>query len=174
MEEERQKTLLHQRADGKPEAVGERELVVHDVRLNVAAVFAAPLVRREARDDEQHQADEQVAAEHRQPDLEQHQADEQVAAEHRQPDLERQRRQEREEAGRLVGRPLEQDADAEVHERLGEVDDFLAHVADRQRRDGQVRLLSPHKPRTKALFTAESCGGTGKGARLVAVVKVVL
>ena len=38
-------------------------------------------------------------------------------------------------------RSLEQNADAEVHKRLGEVDDFFAMIADRQRRHRQIRFL---------------------------------
>jgi len=123
------KTLLHERSDGEPEAVGECELVVQDDGLGVRG-FAArtvrtvPLVRAEACHDEQCHAHDQVRSQHRQPDLE------------------RQRRQEGEEAGRLVHWAPEEDADAEVHEGLGEVDHFLAHVADRQRRHCHVRLLT--------------------------------
>jgi len=116
-------TLLHQRADGKPEAVGERELVVDVVGVGVARVRVVPLVRTEPGDDEQRRADDHVRDQHRDPDLE------------------RQRRQEREEARRLSDRALEENADAEVHERLREVDDSLAYVADGQRRHGNVRLL---------------------------------
>jgi len=49
---------------------------------------------------------------------------------HVDPDLEAERRQEREEAGRVVRRSLEENADAEVHERLGEVDDLFTYEAD--------------------------------------------
>ena len=82
-----------------------------------------PLVGREAREHEQHEADDEVG-EH---DVE--------------PDLDGERREEGEEARVRLRRPLEEDADAEVHERLREVDHLLAHVADRERRDRQVRLL---------------------------------
>jgi len=135
-------TLLHEGADGEPEAVGERELVVQGGVVVVAAAGrrrrrrrglvmmrgAVPLVRTEPRHDEQRQADDDVRGEHRDPDLE------------------RQRRQEREQARRLVDRALEEDADAEVHERLREVDHLLAHVADRQRRHRNVRFLQPLPP----------------------------
>jgi len=82
-------TLLHQRADGKPEAVGQRELVVYDVRVGVALVWAVPLVRTEPSDDKQYYADDQVDDQRQDPDAE------------------RQRPEEREQARSLVDDPLE-------------------------------------------------------------------
>ena len=104
--------MLHERADGEPEAVEERELVLHLVRVRVARVRVVPLVRTEARDDEQHEAYCDVRRDHVHPDLE------------------RQRGEEGEEARVLLLRLLEEDADAEVHEGLGEVDDLFPHVAN--------------------------------------------
>jgi len=106
------KTLLHQRADGEPETVGESELVVHDVAVDIARMRVVPLVRTEPRHDEQREADGHVRDHHRDPDFE------------------RQRPHEREQRRRLVLGALEQNADAEVHERLGEVDDAFTYEAD--------------------------------------------
>jgi len=47
------------------------------------------------------------------------------------PDLDGERIEEREEAGTFPAWSFEENTDAEVHERLGEVDDFLTQVADR-------------------------------------------
>ena len=116
--------MLHQRADGKPEAIEQRELIVDDVGVDVARVWVMPLVRTEPRHDEQREADDQVRDQHRDPDLE------------------RQRRQKRKDTRRLAHRALEENADTEVHERLCEVNDFLAYVADRQRRHDKVRFLT--------------------------------
>jgi len=81
--------------------------------VDVTRVWVAPLVRSKSRNDEQREADDQVGDQHVDPDLE------------------AERRQEREEAGRLAHRSLEQNADAEVHERLGEIDDLFTYEADR-------------------------------------------
>jgi len=87
-------------------------------------MWVAPLVRSEPRDDEQRKTDDQVGDQHVDPDLEP------------------ERRQEREEARRVVHRALEENADAEVHERLGEVDNLFTYEADRHRRDRDVCFLS--------------------------------
>ena len=39
--------LLHERSDGKPEAVGQREVVLKDEACVVARIGPGPLVRRE-------------------------------------------------------------------------------------------------------------------------------
>ena len=116
--------MLHERPDGEPEAVGEGELVVDNVGVLVARVLVVPLVRTEPGDDEEDEADDEVRHEHVDPDLE------------------GQRREKGEQARVLLLRTLEEDADAEVHERLRKVDDLFAHVADGQRRDRQVGLLN--------------------------------
>ena len=121
--------LLHQRADSKPEAVGEGEHVLHHLVVGVARVRVVPLVGAEAGEHEHQHADEEVGGDHVDPDLD------------------GERVEEREEAGALAPRLLEEDADAEVHERLGEVDHLLAHVGDGQRRDGQVGLLQAQRNR---------------------------
>ena len=71
----------------------------------------------------------------------QQEADQQVGGQHVDPDLEGQRCQEGEQMRVLLQRPLEQDADAEIHVGLREVDDLFSYVADGQRSDGQVSLL---------------------------------
>ena len=104
--------MLHERSDDEPETVTERELIVDDVRVDNARMRIVPLERTESRDHEQREAHADVDDQHEDPDVE------------------RQRRQEREETGRLVERTLEQDADSEVHERLGEVDHLFPNEAD--------------------------------------------
>jgi len=52
-----------------------------------------------------------------------------------------QRVHEREDARLLLLRLLDHDADAEIHERLAEVDDSLAYRRNCQRRNGYIRLL---------------------------------
>ena len=74
-------------------------------------------------------------------DDEHDEADDEVGGDDVEPDLDGERVEEREEAGTLALGPLEEDADAEVHERLREVDGLLADPADRQRRHRQVRFL---------------------------------
>ena len=117
--------LLHQRADDEPERVGQRERVleVEPRRVGNARPPVVPLVRREPGQHEHGQA-------HRD-----------VRAEHVEPDLRRQRVEEGEESGTLTLRTLEQDADAEVHERLREVDHLLAQIVNRQRRHCQISFL---------------------------------
>ena len=69
--------LLHERADGEPEAVGDGEVVLVDdgaARSAVSAVGAAgvrrrPLVRREARHDPRRHRDEHVGEHDVEPDL---------------------------------------------------------------------------------------------------------
>lgn len=67
--------------------------------------------------------------------------DEDVGGEHVQPNVDGQGGEEREEARRRRGGHLEQDADAEIHERFGEVDDGLARIVDGHRADGEVSFL---------------------------------
>ena len=55
----------------------------------------------------------------------------QVSGDDVDPDLDGKRIKEREETGTFSARSFEEDADAEVHKRLREVDDFLAQIADR-------------------------------------------
>ena len=117
------RTLLHERADGEPEAVEDGELVLHDVRVLVTRVRVAPLVRAEAGDDEQHEADAQVGGDHVHPHLH------------------RQGRQEREELRRLRGGLLVQDRDTQCDERLGEVDHLLAVVGDRHTTQTNIGFL---------------------------------
>ena len=57
------------------------------------------------------------------------------------PDLVGQWIHEREDAGRLLGALLDHDADAETHERLGEVNDTLSDGGDGQGGNGKVGLL---------------------------------
>jgi len=87
-------------------------------------MWVVPLVRSKPRDDEQRKADDQVGDQHVDPDFKP------------------QRRQERKEARRFIHRTLEENADAEIHEWLGEVDDLFTYEADGHRRHGKVRLLS--------------------------------
>ena len=114
-------SLLHYSTEGKPEAIEDRK-VVREGRP-VDAVLDLPLVRAEAADDEQDDADADVGEDHVQPDLV------------------RERVHEREDAWLLFLRLLDHDADAEAHERLREVDQSLARRRRRQRRDGKVGLL---------------------------------
>ena len=53
-----------------------------------------------------------------------------VSGEHVDPDFEAERRQEGEETGVLLFWFLKQDGDAEIHERLGEVDHLLPGITD--------------------------------------------
>ena len=115
--------LLHQRAHGEPETVGQVERVLHLVRVRVAGVRVIPLVRAEAGQHEDGEADEQVGPD----DV--------------QPDLHGQGVEEGEEARLLAARDLEEDGDAQVEEGLGEVDYLLPHVVDGEGRHGQVRSL---------------------------------
>jgi len=64
---------------------------------------------------------------------EEEEGDDEVGGESVEPDLDGQRRQEREQRRRFLLRPLVQDADAQVEERLGEVDDL--GQADEYRRE---------------------------------------
>lgn len=82
-----------------------------------------PFVRREARHDVNGERDENVGGE----DV--------------QPDVDGQRCHEGEESGGRTGGHFEEDADAEVHERLGEIDDGLARIVDGHGADGQVGFL---------------------------------
>jgi len=59
-------------------------------------------------------------------------------------DLEGERRHEREETGIFLLRLTEQNADSEVHKRLGEIDHLLADETDRQCCYRQVRSLNPY------------------------------
>ena len=126
-------TLLHQRPDVVPETVEQREGVLDDGGGGGRAAVGrrAPLVRAETGDDEERGADGDVG-------------DDDVD-----PDLEGERRKEGKDGRLLRRRTLEEDADAEVHERLGEVDDLLAHVADRQRRYGEIGFLRTRLIRTQ-------------------------
>lgn len=44
---------------------------------------------------------------------------------------------------------LEEDRDAQVHERLREVDDALARVVDRHRADSEISLLQSERERER-------------------------
>ena len=68
-------------------------------------------------------------------------ADTGVRQDNAQPDVVVERVHEREDAWFLLLWLLDHNADAEIHERLGEVDVMLAFRCDRQRRYSYVRLL---------------------------------
>ena len=87
------------------------------------AVFDLPLLGAEPAHEEQNAADGQIGEHDRQPDL-------YVEGVH-----------EREHARLLLLRLLDHNADAELHERLAEVDDSLALRRDRQRGNCHVRHL---------------------------------
>ena len=91
--------------------------------IGASAVLDLPLLGTEAADEEQYDADGQVGEDDAEPDV-------RVERVH-----------EREDARLLLLRLLDHDADAEVHERLAEVDDSLAHRSDRHRSDRNVRRL---------------------------------
>jgi len=114
-------SLAHEGAEREPEAVEDGEVVGE--RRSVLSVLDLPLVRAEPADEEQHQTDAEVREDDAQPDV-------QVERVH-----------EREHARLLLLRLLDHDADAEVHERLAEVDDALARRRDGQRRDRHVGHL---------------------------------
>ena len=61
--------LLHKSADGEPEAVGNREVVLVDDPRVDARVRRGPLVRRESRDDPDGDGDEDVGEQDVEPDL---------------------------------------------------------------------------------------------------------
>ena len=113
--------LSHEGAEREPEAVEDGEVVGEG--RPVLAVLDLPLVRTEAADEEQDETDAEIR---------QHDA---------QPDVEVERIHEREHARLLLLRLLDHDADAEVHERLAEVDHALADRRDGERSDGDVRIL---------------------------------
>ena len=64
-------------------------------------------------------------------DKEQHDADADVGEDNAHPDLGGEREEEGEDAGRVLDRLLDHDADAEAHERFREVDHALADRRDR-------------------------------------------
>lgn len=68
-------------------------------------------------------------------------ADDEVRSQHVDPDLEGQRGQEREETRVFLFGFLEDDADAKVHEGLGEVNELFPDPGDGQRGHGQVCFL---------------------------------
>ena len=105
--------LLHEGADGKPEGVRQGEDVLKNVVIGVARVWVVPLVGAEAGQDVHHEADDQVGGD----DVD--------------PDLDGQGVEKGEEAGALATRALEEDAYAEVHEWLREVDGLFAEETDR-------------------------------------------
>ena len=72
---------------------------------------------------------------------EEDETDDEVGGDDVQPDLDGEWVEEGEEPGTLTSGPLEEDADAEVHEGLREVDHLLAYVVDGQRRHRQVGVL---------------------------------
>ena len=85
---------------------------MYDVAVDIARMRVVPLVRTETRHEEQREADGHVRDQHRDPDFK------------------RQRPHEREQGRRLVLGSLEQNADPEVHEWIGEVDDAFTYEAD--------------------------------------------
>ena len=87
------------------------------------AVLDLPLLRTEPADDKEDDADGEV----REHDT--------------QPDVRIERVHEREDARLLLLRLLDHDADAELHERLAEVNDTLSNGRDRQRRHRHVSRL---------------------------------
>jgi len=113
--------LTQQSGKREPEAVVDVE-VVGEARSSFA-VLDLPLGRTEPADEEQDETDAEVR---------QHDAEPDVAVE---------RVHEREDARLLFLRLLDHDADAELHERLAEVDYSLAHRRDSQRRQGHVSDL---------------------------------
>ena len=115
-------SLLHEGTEGEPQTVSQRE-VGRDLRSVAGVVADLPLGRTEPTDDEHHQTDAEV----RQYDA--------------QPDVVVQRVHEREHARLLLLGLLDHDANAELHERLAEVDHSLTKRRDRQRRHCYVRLL---------------------------------
>ena len=86
---------------------------------------------------------------------EHHKRDDEVRGDDVEPDLRSEGVEEREETGRLAPRSLEEDADAEVHERFRKVDYLFAEVVDCQRGDGEVGFLYM-RVRGNELFLASS------------------
>ena len=138
---------MHQRHNGEPEAVGHRELVLHWLlskevhhhrgvvvgdggggECGDARVRRSPLVWAEASDNEHRHADHDVGGQHVQPDVH-------IKGAH-----------EAEETSGRSGRQLKENANAEVHVRLGEVNDALTGVVDGHRGDGQVGVLVDDLP----------------------------
>ena len=99
-------TLVHERGQREPNAVYHRELILQYGRVRAARIRRLPLVRTEA------------------PNHKQHERHDYERADHVDPELWRQRRQEREELGRLFGRPLIQDTDSQIQERISEINDL--------------------------------------------------
>lgn len=69
------------------------------------------------------------------------QRNENVGGQHVQPDIDGQRREKGKETRWSCCRHLEENADAEIHERFGEIDDRLSGVVDCHRTDGQISFL---------------------------------
>ena len=138
-------SLLHEGTECEPETVTQRK-VGGDFRSVTGVVADLPLGRAEPADQEHHQADAEV----REDDA--------------QPDVEVERVHEREDAGLLFLRLLDHDADAELHERLAEVDHSLAHRRDRQRRHGDVRHLHIQQVSNEKY---PFCGETDQSVRCV-------
>ena len=85
-------------------------------------------------------------------DDEEHTADSGAGQQHVHPDVRRQRIEEGEHARvGAVGFAV-QDADAQGHEGLGEVDGLLSDVGDGQRGHGEVRDLETPQTQSKCLF----------------------
>lgn len=141
--------MLHERAQSEPQAVEDAEVVgqgaapapagdsarsarTHSGTWVVARVQQAPLVRREPRHYEQHDAHTHVR------EYDAH------------PDLLAQRIQEAEHAWFLLHRLLDHDTDSQGHERLAEVDDSLAFGSDCHRSYRDVSFL--RKERRKKLY----------------------
>ena len=112
---------MHEGTEREPETIKHRE-VVREGR-SVGRVVDVPLVGTEPGDEEEDEADSQIGDDDTDPDL----VGEWL--------------HEGEDSRLLLLRLLDHDADAEVHERLREVDHTLAHRRDRQRGHCQIGLL---------------------------------
>ena len=113
--------LSQQRRQREPQTVVDVEVVRE--AWPVLTVLDLPLGRTEPADEKQDETDAEVGQDDAEPD---------VAV---------QRVHEREDARLLLLRLLDHDADAELHERLAEVDDSLSYWRDCQRRYGNISLL---------------------------------
>ena len=99
--------MLHERANREPQGIHDGELILNYAGLELTGMGILPLIGREAGDDVEHEADDQVGTD----DV--------------QPDFDGEWRQEGEQIWLLLLGPLVQDAYAQVEEGLGEGESYL-------------------------------------------------
>ena len=129
-------SLLHEGAQSEPETVLDGEVIGEHVFGRVDAsrhgrrvhLFERPLGGTETTDDEEDDAHPQISEGHAHPNLF------------------GQWVHETEHTRQFLDRFFDHDADTQVHERFGEVDDAFAGRDNRQGSDGYIRFLIQHNP----------------------------